>query len=457
MYSSPIYRSSPVRLQEAMLSARAAVRKWAREDRKFRVMLDEALARAKPDGNALAWRGTQMRTLLARAAIEVPFYAERIDPLWLDTLSIEEVLTRLPVLRKNDVAGQSEALQARDLAGRRRFWGSTSGTSGTPLKLARTLDSIRFENAQVWRQMRWAGLADGARRVWLRGDMVVAASQQKPPFWRHNRQEKMLMMSSYHLSDASAPHYLKAMREFSPAVIQAYPSAIGFLANWLWSRGECCAIQGLRGIMTSSETLTADVRAKVEHVFGVQVFDWYGSFERVAAIGTCEHGRQHVIEDYGYVEFLPAEGGLHEVVGTGFGNALMPLIRYATGDLVELADPAESCACQRPWRLVNAVHGRMDDCIFTPDGRAIGRLDHIFKGVEGLLEAQIVQNEIDAVDVRVVLGPGADVKALAARIGINARERLGDVMRIEVHPVPEVPRTATGKLRAVICNVTRPD
>src|SRR5438067_9016 len=66
--------------------------------------------------------------------------------------------------------------------------------------------------------------------------------------------------------------------------------------------------RALRGVMTSSETLEPDVRASVEQAFGVRVFDWYGQAERVAAIGTCEHGSYHVLTDYGDAALLAPDG-----------------------------------------------------------------------------------------------------------------------------------------------------
>jgi hypothetical protein len=38
------------------------------------------------------------------------------------------------------------------------------------------------------------------------------------------------------------------------------------------------------------------------------VFDWYGQAERVAAIGTCEHGSYHVLTDYSGVALLERAG-----------------------------------------------------------------------------------------------------------------------------------------------------
>jgi phenylacetate-CoA ligase len=94
----------------------------------------------------------------------------------------------------------------------------------------------------------------------------------------------------------------------------------------------------------------------------------------------------------------------------------------------------------------------MDDYLKTVDGRKIGRLDHIFKGISHVAEAQLVQERIDEVTIRLVpfkKFSDEDRKRLVN----NAKDRLGKEMTIGVEIVNEIPRTRSGKFRAVICNV----
>jgi phenylacetate-CoA ligase len=208
----------------------------------------------------------------------------------------------------------------------------------------------------------------------------------------------------------------------------------------------------LRGIVTSSETLSDIQRREIESAFACRVFDWYGQFERVAAIGTCERGRHHLLTDYSYVEMLPAEGGLYELIGTGFNNLSMPLIRYRCGDLVRPAPTTERCACGRSFPLIEEVVGRIDDPIKLPDGRSVGRLDHLFKGVEGILEAQIRQDRLDAIAVLIVPSPTFNDRTREI-LQSNARYRLGDRIGLEIQLVDSIPRTRNGKFKGVVCNV----
>jgi phenylacetate-CoA ligase len=452
MFSSSIYKASPVWLQELMVSTRAYGRMTMREGQRFRRFLAEAEQTQWKDAATLrAYQEEHLRQLLAHALADVPMYRDLYGERSLGDGSAADFLRELPIIDKETLRRAGPRARSEH-AGWPLFAGSTSGTTGPPLRLQQDLSAINRENAFVIRQLRWAGWEPGQRRAWIRGDMIVPADQMSPPFWRRNSAEKMLVLSSYHLSADTAQAYLDALAQFDPQIIQAYPSSVGFLASYLQSKNADYGGRRLRGVVTSSETVDDETRRLVNERFGCPVFDWYGQFERVAAIGTCEHGSLHVIEDYSYVELLPNEDGLCEIVGTGFNNLVMPLVRYRTGDLVEPAPDGSSCRCGRQFRTVRRVMGRDEDVIKLPDGRMIGRLDHIFKGLDSVLDAQIRQDELQSVMILIVPGEGFGSHTVDC-IRANAVERLGSGIRIDVESVASLPRTKSGKFRRVICNV----
>src|SRR5712691_5630403 len=454
MSSSFAYRHSPVWAQELLISAKSSLRNVVREGRAFETLAAQVhQSQWWSEQELREFQSRRSRMFVESAARDVPYYRDKYRPLGLDfeRLEFPEAIAKLPLVTKADVREGGKSLISEKKQGP-LFSGSTSGTTGSPLSLYQDLSAINRENAFIWRQLTWAGLRRGDRRAWMRGDMVVPATQEKPPYWRENRTENMLMLSSYHLSESAAPAYLDSLARFDPVVIQAYPSSIGFLATWMLDAGVHYCGRSLSGIVTSSETLSDAPRREIESAFGCRVFDWYGHFERVAAIGTCEHGRHHLLSDYSYVEMLPADDGLFELVGTGFHNLSMPLIRYRCGDLVRPAPAKERCACARSFPLIEQVIGRVDDSIKLTDGRSIGRLDHLFKGVEGILEAQIRQDRVDAITFFIVPSSTFNDRTRET-LQSNARYRLGGGIALEIRLVDSIPRTRNGKFKGVVCNV----
>jgi len=457
MFQSKIYRLSPPAAQEVLIAVRALVRKSLREGVTMRRYLQEARERELwTAGQLEAYQRRNLRRVLEHAYSSVPYYIDRLSDT-RDFDSPEDALRDLPILSKSDIVSAGIRLLSASHRGP-RIKGSTSGTTGTPITIFQDFDAINRENAFVTRQLSWAGYAPGSRRAWIRGDMIVPLKQAQPPYWRLNRAEHMLMMSSYHLSPQTVNAYVDALATFAPRVIQAYPSSIAFLARHLAAHNAYYRSDTLRAIVTSSETFSREDRALVEERFGCRIFDWYGQFERVAAIGTCEHGNYHLIPDYSYVELHPDPGspGTYELVGTSFNNLLMPLVRYKTGDSVTLSEKSTICACNRQFPLVESVVGRRDDYVCLPDGRVVGRLDHIFKGLSGIAEAQIIQDELSR--LRIVVVPSKTFSdATRHALARNALGHLGTDMSISIEMVDSIPRTASGKFRSVISNVSRTD
>jgi phenylacetate-CoA ligase len=133
-------------------------------------------------------------------------------------------------------------------------------------------------------------------------------------------------------------------------------------------------------------------------------------------------------------------------------NEAMPLVRYTVGDRGSLgAAEGPACPCRRTLPLLAGVEGRVDDVIVTPDGRRIGRLDPVFKGDMPIREAQIVQDTLDRLVVRIVPAAGYTART-GDEVRARLRDRVGD-MRIEIETLEAIPRTANGKFRAVVSNV----
>jgi phenylacetate-CoA ligase len=81
------------------------------------------------------------------------------------------------------------------------------------------------------------------------------------------------------------------------------------------------------------------------------------------------------------------------------------------------------------------------------------RFDTVFKGVENIREAQVVQEQLDLFTIRVVPADTFD-KHDIQRIKDNMRLHAGEV-GVNVCLVDQIERTASGKFRAVICKLSR--
>jgi len=406
---------------------------------------------------AEALQAEKLRRIVHYAVAHVPFYTALFRDLGLDPAAIDGPadLRRLPVLEKTGVREHQKALRSVPLADARGVEiFQTSGTSGQPLAIAVDGPCLQTEKAFTWLHRSWGGIGVGDLAAAFVGFPVVPAGRKSPPFWVHARAENRAMYSLQHLGRENLPVYADSLARVQPRFVYGYPTAIYLVAMHLNEQG-ITAVRP-RAVFTASETLMAHQRGEIERAFGCRVFDWYGVTELVANIVQCERGSYHVKPEYGVVEVLKPDGSpagpgeQGDLVGTGLNNLAMPLLRYRVGDTVVPA--AGSCPCGRAGALVEQIVGRVEDIVVTPDGRWLSRLDFVFKGLDAVEEAQLVQETRDELRVRIVRRPGyGDGDEAAVRR--NLRERAGDDLRIRFEYLDRIPRTRSGKFRFVISKV----
>ena len=120
---------------------------------------------------------------------------------------------------------------------------------------------------------------------------------------------------------------------------------------------------------------------------------------------------------------------------TGLAPDAIPFFRYRIGDIGTRCN--HPCPCGRPGETFLDVEGREDDFVMTPDGRLVGRLDHIFKGQSHIAEAQILQDRKEAIKVLVVPRIRYN-KAAEQRLMRSIRDRLGEEIEVEIAIVKEI-------------------
>ena len=370
-----------------------------------------------------------------------------------------KVLHKLPFLSKETLRTKARALLTQDPPPPRTVIFNSSGTTGTPTSIYCT---PRFHSLEVAipaaRELPLAGVTHRSRRVMFGVRKVCRFEQRQPPFWRFSPAENIAYCSIYHLSPRFLPHYVDFLRAYQPDIIMGYPSSLHTLAMYALKTNDLPA--PAKVVVTTSETLSLQARSALERVWQCRVQDRYGAVEGCVFASQCEYGRYHVSPDVGIVEIVdrfgqpqPA-GRIGDVVCTGLHNTLQPLIRYQIGDVAAWA-AEQRCPCNRQMPIIEGVEGRSEDICFTPDGRQMLRFDPVFKGVDRIREAQVIQEELDLFVVRVTPSDGfgaADVE----RIQANLRAHAGQV-RVQVVEVPAIDRTPSGKFRAVMCRLSDAD
>lgn len=405
-----------------------------------------------------AWREERLAYILRRAAADVPYYREQ----WArrraagDRSSVE-VLDNWPVLSKEALRATPRTFLADDCDPKDMYYEHTSGTTGKPLHIWLSRETLRAWFALFEaRSRRWYGVDRNTRWAILGGQLVAPVTRERPPFWVWNMGLNQLYLSAYHLAPDNIAAYLEAMKKYEVRYLLGYPSGIYRLAQEIIDQK--LAAPRLQVAIANAEPLLDHQRQMISQAFDCPARETYGMAEIAAAASECEMGRLHIWSEAGYIEIVADEadepvaaGEAGRLIATGLMNPDMPLIRYETGDRATMA--AGGCACGRTLPVLAAIEGRVDDVVITRDGRHIGRLDPVFKADIPIREAQIIQEDWDV--IRVLYVPteaytAEDGDMLVRRI----QDRAGDDMTVILEVVEAVPRTANGKFRAVISRVS---
>jgi phenylacetate-coenzyme A ligase PaaK-like adenylate-forming protein len=372
-----------------------------------------------------------------------------------DDIRTPSDVRRIPIVTKEDLRARTEEFFTQKTR-RGMTVVHTSGTTGSPVTVCFSKQDIGRRYAFLERCRRWAGVRIGQRRATFTGRNIIARGQSEAPFWRYNFPGKQMLFSSYHLSPANLPAYVEALQRFQPEIIDGYPSAIHILADHILRRG---SVQKVRpqAILVSAETVFPHQREAIEAAFQTKLYNQYASSEGAPFISECTHGRLHVHMDSGLVEILDAEGNpaipgqVGQMVVSSFTTQVVPLLRFAIGDTAIPSEPEDQCPCGLPFPTIDALVGRVDDLLCTPDRGFVGRLDTVFKGVpNSIVEAQIVQTSAETIILRLVPDRSRYCPEHARQIVQQMRSRLGEVVAIQVEEVRGIPRSANGKMRSVI-------
>jgi len=448
-----LYIKLPVSLQHLICTIEGWHIQHSRFGGAFQTLLREAESRTFWSTEQVrAYRDQRLRAFIQHCARTVPFYRRRFREWGISPDEIRGLndLQRLPILTKKEVQEHLPELISEAVPKRQQIIIHTSGTTGGGLRFPTTLRAVQEQWAIWWRYRRWHGIQPGTWCGYFGGRSVVPLSQTQPPFWRYNFPGKQILFSAYHMSPATLGHYINELRRRRPPWLHGYPSLLALLAAYILESGTDLGYE-IRWVTVGAENLLPQQSDLIERAFGVRPRQHYGMAEAVANISECEYGALHVDEDFAAVEFIPnPDGPGYKIIGTNFTNLATPLLRYDVQDLVTLANDA--CPCGRPGRVVASVDGRLEDYIILRNGARLGRMDHIFKDMMNIREAQIYQKRPGEIIIRVVRSSHY-TDADEAKLLRETRKRVGNDTDIFIEYVEALERSSTGKLRFVISEI----
>lgn len=271
----------------------------------------------------------------------------------------------------------------------------TSGTQGTPLRWLDTPANW------AWFQRCW-GIIYAATGITPQ-DRVFFPFSFGPfiGFWAAFEGAQALGCLCISGGGMSTAARLEALREHGATVVCCTPTYALRMVQTAEEQGMDLAACEVRALIVAGEPGGAvpAVRARIEAGWGARVFDHTGMTE-IGSLGIeCEAdpGNTMLIESECIAEVVDPEtgaaqpGGMEgELVLTNLGRVDSPLIRYRTGDLVQL--DTSPCPCGRGYaRMRGGILARRDDMLFIRGNNVYPAvIENVIRGVEGIAEFRLV-------------------------------------------------------------------
>ena len=387
----------------------------------------------------------RLRDLMRNATAHVPYY-RRYDGA--------TSLAEFPVLQKADIRLHYDDFFSELYQRWKLVKVTTSGSYGTPLTFGLSPDRSARKTAELIFYSEWAGFHIGTRHA-------NVGSRQKGALKAFMQNE--VPMRAGVVDEAWLESRLRRLRSDRITALIGHASVLGFLAKHSLHSGYAASEYSLGSAIATAEPLTCDIRAAVQEAFGCRVLSRYAAHELGVIAHECPRcGQYHINTPSLIVELLALDadrpvrsGELGRMVVTDLFSQAMPLIRYDTGDLATLPEPAaQPCSIRTP--VVARIHGRTAELVYTTAGEPVHPLtilDALGEMVAGhAKQFQFVQESSRGYSIKVVAFGAFGV---AGPLVDRLKGLLGADADLSVCCVADIPPLASGKRPSIVNNYGR--
>jgi phenylacetate-CoA ligase len=295
----------------------------------------------------------------------------------------------------------------------------TSGTSGSPM--------VWLDDPEGWEWVRgnweWVWQEAGVKP----GDSAIFPFSFGPflGFWAGFESATTLGIRAIPAGGLSSENRIKMMEWLRPEVLCCTPTYGLRLAQIANNPADL----GIQKLIVAGEPggSLPEVRARLEDAWGAEVIDHHGMTEvGPVTVGDLKDPTLLKIKHSSYFcEIINQdEKGVGELVLTTLGRYASPLLRYRTGDLVMPVETEDGFA------LKGGIIGRVDDMVVVRGVNLYpGAVEEVVRSVPGILEYEVVIEEVNAMSEVRLRVEGAGSADLA--------QRLQEVFSLRI-PVEEV-------------------
>ena len=263
--------------------------------------------------------------------------------------------SELAVLTKEMVRAQFDNFISNTY-NKKLYTKATGGSTGKSLVYYSTALSRSYLWAGIILSWIVAGYEKGDKIAIIAGSALIdiKAGLKRKIFYKILNVETY---SAYKLDEQNMSVYIDKIALSKVKIIYGYATVLDRLATFINTKHPA-TFPELKGIVSTAEILTEQMRQNIQTAFNVDVFNQYGCNEAGVSAFECEYHHMHLINTRSYFE-IDHEGSL---ISTDLSNEGFIMIKYLTGDKVEMSEEM-NCKCGRHFPIIKKVIGRVNDFI----------------------------------------------------------------------------------------------
>lgn len=367
--------------------------------------------------------------------------------------------SELPIIKKKDLQIDLNFLISEGINHKDLHFGTTSGSSGNPLKFARD----KFSHS-----MTWAIILDRYRKVGVTSSDLQARffgiPLDKLSFCKERFKDFLMCRYRFVVFDISESALNKFVDKFRSTpfrYIYGYTNSQLAFARYLKSKGlklkDLCS--SLSCCIVTSEQCTEENKLFLEEVFGVSVYNEYGAAEVAFLAMTDQQGNWRLSNETLFSEVLDSDGNeVHDgipgrLIFTNLFNMAMPFIRYEVGDIGAIKkDPILI------QDYLSDLQGRLNDRVVLPSGKIAAGLSfyyiskYLMSAIGMISEYQVHQLTLTRFLFLVVMERELDDFVIqTVKKGFEIYIEKG--LEVEVRRVSFIDRERSGKLKSFISHL----
>ncbi|WP_319480770.1 hypothetical protein [uncultured Draconibacterium sp.] len=387
---------------------------------------------SRTQNEILEFQFTQLKNITTHAKNNVPYYNKLFKKAGFnpEKMNSFDDIKVVPYLTRELIQENFDQLISEKKVNGGYYQASTGGSSGSPLKVLLDYNSIFMENAFIYFYRKALNYTFSDKIVTFRGVKFDNTYYKLNPMYNE------MLFSPFRLSAKTISLYLEKMNSYKPMYLHGYLSSIHFFTKLL-SENNLKPNYKLKGIFLISENIDNEKREYIEDYFNIKSSTFYGHSERCIIAREVLPKTYEFDPYYGYTELPDNENGTQTIVGTGFLNKTMPLIRYKTDDSAQKVEGGYKIVGK--WKSNDGIYGKNMEYI---SHASFNLHNQVLKNV---LNYQFIQNEKGKVKILIVPNAKFETQEIP-KIQHEFAKKTKGVIEFSVEVVDKLELSPRGKL-----------